>query len=62
MKPTKVEEIEIMLMEDIPDDAAFNSDIEDWSDNDDFDPLDYSVEHSASAPVEEFDIENMGML
>lgn len=55
MKPTTIEEIECML-EEIPDDAAFNSDIEDCSDDDEFDPL-----HNATSFVD-FDIENMGML
>lgn len=56
MKPTTIEEIEYML-EEIPDDAAFNSDIGDCLDDDDeFDPL-----HNATSFVD-FDIENMGML
>ena len=43
MKLTSVEDIENMLIEEIPDDAAFDSDTEDWSDNNEFDQLDYSV-------------------
>jgi len=57
MKPTTIEEIECML-EEIPDDAAFNSDIEDFSDDDEFDALHNATEkfdalHNATE--EEFD-------
>lgn len=55
MKPTTIEEIECML-EEIPDDAAYNSDIEDCSVDDEFDPS-----HNVTSFVD-FDIENMGML
>jgi len=75
MKPTTIEEIECML-EEIPDDAAFNSDIEDFSDDDEFDPLhnatkEFDALHNAIEEFEplknatsfvDFDIENMGML
>lgn len=76
MKPTTIEEIECML-EEIPDDAAFNSDIEDFSDDDEFDALHNATEeefdalHNATEEFEplqnassfvDFDIENMGML
>lgn len=56
MNPTTFEEIECML-EEIPDDAAFNSDFDDCSDDDEFDPL-----HKTTTFIDDFEIENMGML
>jgi len=65
------------MLEEIPDDAAFNSDIEDFSDDDEFDALHNATEeefdalHNATEEFEplqnassfvDFDIENMGML
>jgi len=56
MKPTTLEEIDCVL-EGIPDDAAFNSDFDDCSDDDEFDPS-----HNTTSFVDDFDFENMGML
>jgi len=56
MKSTTLDEIECML-EEIPGDAALNSDFDNCSDDDEFVPL-----HNTSSFIDYFDIENMAML